>query len=217
MNGGQIPRMFDPTYGWVDLGEIMLTVEGCVQDLASHYPYIYKVIAHKNIVYTDELGFGICTDGECIYIHPTFAAIILNNDDLGALAIEFLLIHESLHVLFDHCNERWDLEYPDHDKANRAQDYEINFVIEHLISEGPGQDSPFLGMTNKLGGLIDEKFGRRGMVWEEIYDNIPSVKRTSKKIETSDEWKKGFSDGFEAVLADLRSKNLVECYEIRRS
>ena len=45
---------------------------------------------------------------------------------------------------------------------------------------------------------------------EEIYDKIPKRKRTKVLEKTSDEWKKGFADGYAEVMAKLRKESLVE-------
>ena len=100
-------------------------------------------------------------------------------------------------------------KYSDAEIVNMAQDYEINYTIENFMRQGPGT-APFKGITDALGGCYSDEFGKKGLTWEEIYDKVPRQKRTKVLEKTSDEWKKGFADGYAEVMAKLRKESLVE-------
>lgn len=198
----------------VDMDLVVTAVEAALQDLAIHFPSVERVIKHKDIIYTDDPRIEtMATDGVSIFVNPAFAEDLINEHDIAGL--EFVMIHESLHILFDHCYKHAQNldKYSDADKVNQAQDYEINFIIENFMKESSG-NAPFKGMTVALRGCYNELFGKKGLTWEEIYDRIPKITRTKKIKKTSDEWKNGFLDGYDEIMNKLRKQNLVERYEI---
>jgi len=197
----------------VDIDTVVMVVEAVMQDLAQYFPSVERIMKHKDIIYTDSPYVPtMATDGVSIFINPAFAEYLINLDeDKGPLYLEFVLIHEALHILFDHCNkhaQNYD-KYSDAEKVNMAQDYEINYTIENFMRQGPGT-APFKGITNKIGGCYDDEYGKKGLTWEEIYDKIPAIKRTKNLEKTSDEWKRGFEEGYKEVLDELRKQSLVE-------
>ena len=198
----------------VDMDTVVMVVEAVMQDLAQYFPSVERIMKHKDIIYTDSPYVPtMATDGVSIFINPAFAEYLINMDeDNGPLFVEFVLIHEALHILFDHCNKHMANidKYSDAEKVNMAQDYEINYTIENFMRQGPGT-APFKGITNKIGGCYDDEYGKKGLTWEEIYDKIPAIKREKKLEKTSDEWKKGFEEGYKEVLDELRKQSLIEC------
>ena len=202
---------------FVDMDLVVTVVEAAMQDLNQFFPSIERIMKHKDILYTDNPNVPtMATDGVSIFINPAFAEYLINMDENnGPLYLEFVLIHEALHILFDHCNKHaasYD-RFSDADKVNQAQDYEINYIIENFLRQGPGT-SPFKGVTDAIGGCYDDGFGRKGLTWEEIYDQIPQIKRVKKIAKTSDKWKSGFADGYAEVINSLRKQKLIERHEV---
>lgn len=199
---------------FVDMKKVSTIVEAILQDFASNFPSAGKVFLHKDIIYTDDPNVEtMATDGISIFVNPGYIEHLI--DDFGPAHAEFVLIHEAMHVLFDHCTQfRSKMnEFPDFLRVNMAQDYEINYIIENFMREGIGA-MPFKGTTKDLHGCYDDAFS--GMTWEEIYKTIPSEKREYAPKETTDEWKRGFSDGYMSIMKELKKQNLIERYEIRR-
>lgn len=201
----------------VDMDTVVMVVEAVMQDLAQYFPSIERIMKHKDIIYTDDPHIKtMATDGISIFINPAFAEHLINMDeDKGPMYLEFVLIHEALHILFDHCNKHaasYD-KFSDADKVNQAQDYEINYTIENFLRQGPGT-APFKGVTNALSGCYNDEFGKKGLTWEEIYEQLPAIKRTKNPKKTSDKWKNGFAAGYAEVMDSLRKQKLVERYEL---
>ena len=198
----------------VDFETVVDVVEASLQDCAVYFPSIERVLKHKDILYTDDPAVPtMATDGISIFVNPAFVEWII--EEVGPIGVEYVLIHEALHVLFDHCHKHRESldKYSDADKVNIAQDMEINFTIENFLRQGPG-NTPFKGLTEQLKGQYNEEFGRKGMTWEEIYPKLPAIERKVVRQKMSDKWNQGFKDGYEAVMKDLRNKNLVEHHEI---
>ena len=193
----------------VDMALLVATLEAVNQDIAAHFPAVYEVLYHKDILFTDNPQIRtMATDGISIFINPIFMENMLN--ECGAGCVEFIIIHECFHILFDHCkqHELNDTKYEDGYKVNEAQDYEINYVIENFLFQGT--ETPFKGMTEQSGGLINDDYGKDGLTWEEIYPKVESKRFKINKANTSKSWKNGFIDGYNEILADLRKQNLVE-------
>lgn len=219
LNEGQIGNgssniWFKPNGEKVDIDTVVTVIDGVIQDMAIHYPSVERIIKHKDIIYTDDPRIDtMATDGVSIFINPAFAEELINEYDV--VALEFVLIHEVLHILFDHCYKlRQNLDkYSDTFKVNLAQDYEVNFIIENFMRESSGL-APFKGISDKIGGCYNESWGKKGYTWEEIYSLLPKINRIIDLQKTSDEWKKGFLDGYNETMNDLKKQNLVESYEI---
>ena len=194
--------------------ELVLTVfEAVFQDLFKNHRSIEEVIRHKDIIFTDNPYVEtFATDGVSIFINPAYAEYLINkNEEYGPTYVEFVLIHEALHVLFDHCNQHKANvdKFSDPEKVNYAQDYEINYTIENFLREGMGT-TPFKGKTKEIGGLYNDEFGRKGLTWEEIYSQLPAIRREKKIKPTSDKWKEGFADGYYEIINKLRKQRLIE-------
>ena len=184
----------------VDMDTVVMVVEAVMQDLAQYFPSVERIMKHKDIIYTDNPYVPtMATDGVSIFINPAFAEQLINMDeDKGPLYVEFVLIHEALHILFDHCNKHMENldKYSDAEIVNMAQDYEINYTIENFMRQGPGT-APFKGITDALGGCYSDEFGKKGLTWEEIYDKIPRQKRTKVLEKTSQ------MNGKKVLLTDM--------------
>lgn len=162
--------------------------------------------------------------------------------ETGMLALMFVIVHEAEHNVFEHMRQYADhiTECPDHKKANAAMDYEINYIIEHgyadhrsddeLDPDTPG-DSQFVrdaegnltsrrrqwfsGITKIANGLIDNKFG--GKSWLEIYkllDKTPEIESESIEVPRDKDFEDGYRDGWEEIIADLKSRGLCESLSV---
>ena len=188
------------------------------------------------IIYTFQVE-TMATDTEYIYINPGFVLKLLDDCGGSPAGIAFVLLHEVYHNVFmHHAREAADPNrFSDHNKANAAQDYEINWVIEHSFPDmrnnlewdhDDPDDSPFEadgvtrkqimeGVTKACHGLIDPKYAN--MVWEDIYDKLDDVPETSNEdepeineITMSDDFNAGYKDGWNDAIRELRAKGLVE-------
>lgn len=201
----------------VNMKRLLTAMKAIGQDLAANYRYIYEVYDSLDVLFTDNPHIQtMATDSTSIFINPVFAEDILERlgDNVGIAVMEFIIIHECFHVLFGHCKQfaRNHAKFPDALKVNYAQDYEINYVIENFIFEE--FENKFKGITKIAGGLINDDYGEQGLTWEEIYDICDDPVVETDKIEMSNEWKKGFTDGYNAVLNDLKAEGLLEKYNI---
>ena len=191
------------------------------------------------IIYTFQVD-TMATDTEYIYINPGFVLKLLDDCGGSPAGIAFVLLHEVYHNVFmHHAREAADPKrFSDHDKANAAQDYEINWVIEHSFPDmrsdlewdhDDPDDSPFEadgvtrkqimeGVTKACNGLIDPKYAN--MVWEDIYDKLDADSAALAKsdkdepeineITMSDDFNAGYKDGWNDAIRELRAKGLVE-------
>jgi hypothetical protein len=217
----------------VDMETVDIIVQAAINRIRTVYGSLSEIFDKKNILYTDQYGIGtMATDGVNIFINPAWTERVINlvyaafgGDDPDAddatqemaeekavSAITYVLIHECLHIVFDHCyeyDENKDKYKGDFDRVNIAQDMEINYVIENYFTDLDGAKE-FEGVTSILKGMFNKEYGDRGMRWDAIYDELKK-----QKIKTSEDWKKGFSDAYNKVLKDLRNKHLIEHYDIR--
>lgn len=197
----------------VDMDLVTTVIEAVMQDLNKNFRSVEEVIRHKDIIYTDDPYIEtMATDGVSIFINPAYAEYLINKDENnGPLYVEYVLTHEALHILFDHCNQHNANvdKFSDPEKVNYAQDYEINYTIENFLREGMGT-TPFKGKTKEIGGLYNDEFGRKGLTWEDIYSQLPAIQREKKTTPTSDKWKEGFADGYAEIINKLRKQSLIE-------
>jgi len=167
---------------------------------------ITKYLGALPILYTFNVP-TMATDGKFIYINPGFVMELYKMTGETVMGISFVLLHEVYHNLFLHMQrEQADpAHFTDHDRANDAQDYEINLVIEQSFpdmrdpktaKEEDGDDyevfNPdgsrvqiFDGVTKMCHGLINEKFA--GMPWEDIYDKLTSKDRSNQSGDDDNE------------------------------
>lgn len=197
----------------IDIETINTIMDAVIQDLGANYPSVEAVLKHKDIVLTDNPYVqSMATDGISIFVNPAFVEYLLNLDENeGALFVEYVFIHEALHVLFDHCfkHATQSDKFSDAEKVNYAQDYEINYIIENFLREGLNT-APFKGKTEKIGGLYNESYGKKGLTWEEIYEILPNIQRSKSLAKTSDKFKDGFKEGYDEVIAELRKNNKID-------
>lgn len=120
------------------------------------YPFIGN-IAFNLPVYWDEHILTACTDGEEIRFNPNWA------DDMNDDEFKFVLAHECLHPMFEHCFRRGNR---DPYKWNQAGDYVINQL---LIDDS-------VGIMPKCGGLYDREIHKKGGgTTEGIYNLLPDT------------------------------------------
>lgn len=101
---------------------INLINEGVIKDFLAALPFVYTFSIPT-----------MATDGKHIFMNPGFIMQLLSMCENSPIGISFVIIHEVYHNLFKH-QEREAADparFTDHTKANYAQDYEINWVIEH--------------------------------------------------------------------------------------
>ena len=204
--------------------------EGTITDFLSALPIVYTFYVPT-----------MATDGSHIFINPGFVMQLLEWCDDDPVGIAFVLLHEVYHNVFKH-KEREDQvadKVTDHRKANAAQDYEINWVIEHsypdkiifhdmedeedlmdsdLVDENGERIQLFAGITKACKGLISDKY--RNMLWEDIYDKLDNSEVDGEEpqeeedgeveIVFSPDFESGFRDGVEDAIRALRAKGLVE-------
>jgi len=190
-----------------------------LKDLSSTYSSIYSALGHVNVDYVSSSNVRtMATDGDSIFISPKFVTYFIDKygPKEAAQIVEYVLIHECFHILYNHCYEHMTemSKFPDADVVNMAQDFQINYDIENFILGSKGTPV-FKGLTKKAGGLYDEKYG--GKMWQKIYPEIFEdgvlVPRLPKQ-QTPPEWKQGFSDGYAEVIEELRKQKLIEQCQI---
>lgn len=198
--------------------KILNAIDRIGDDLYKNLPEIYEVFSKKSIYLTDNCD-SMATNGKCILMNPLWCFCVIQNakeqGKSGVMALEYVIVHEMLHILFDHCTAIDDSNLSDLLRQNYAMDYEINYIIENYLYDVNGK-LPFKGMTSVCNGCYSEDFGKKGLSWEEIYPIVPmdDIKRHSEKDVMSKEWNDGFIDGFNEVLVSMRKNNLVERYVI---
>ena len=200
---------------------------------------ITKYLGALPILYTFSVD-TMATDTEFIYINPGFVMWLFEQCDHTVMGIAFVIMHEVYHNLFmHHAREAADpAKYADHDKANLAQDFEINWVIEHSFPDMRSEDetdpddpddSPFNtdgtrkqimeGITTRCKGAINSKYAN--MCWEDIYDKLTpdEVKQFDKQdedenenseIPTSQDFDDGYRDGWNDAIREARAQGLLE-------
>lgn len=198
----------------VNIENLETILNAIIQDLAVNFPSIETVVKHKDLILTDNPYIEtMATDGISIMMNPAWCDVILEKFD--GIGLEYAIIHECLHILFDHCGKHINNldKYSDAEKVNWAQDFEINYIIENFLKEGLG-NKPFKGLGEKMKALYNEEFGKKGLTWEEIYSSVPFIKRNVARAKTSDEWKSGFADAYNDFLEETKKSKVVESYGI---
>lgn len=224
-----------------DTAQIIALVNNACDELTKMTKgLINEYLVALPIVYTFQVQ-TMATDTKYIYINPGFVLELVKCCGDTVIGIAFVILHEVYHNLYLH-HEREAAnpsKFSNHDKANDAQDYEINWIIEHTFPDMRSEievdpddpdDSPFeedgvtrkqimSGVTKTCHGLIDDKFG--GMAWEDIYDLLPESKPSKEEkeddeinISLSPDFKDGYKDGWEEAIRELRAKGLVESVKI---
>lgn len=125
------------------------------------YPTFARVYEMMPKMYTLDVP-TMATDAYNVYINPAFMTYIFH--ETGPIGPTVILIHEVFHVLMKHHYRQmrriWD--FPNHQLANIAMDYEINYMIDKV--------DPEFGKVIKKTGLYDSKWG--GWMWEDIYKEL---------------------------------------------
>lgn len=223
-----------------DTKQIIALVNNACEELSNMTGgLINEYLVALPIVYTFQVP-TMATDSRFIYMNPGFVLELVDMCGETTMGIAFVILHEVYHNLYLHKQREAanPVKFSDHVKANAAQDYEINWIIEHSFPDQrvTGQydpddpdDSPyevdgitkkqlFAGVTNMCNGLIDDKFG--GKPWEEIYDLISTPPKEkddendSNIIPLTPDYKNGYRDGWETAIRELRAEGLVESVKI---
>ena len=211
-------KFMKPDGTFIDMDLIKSVMDASFDEIMMKLPFIYNVFKKKTVVYTgDPMVKTMSTDGAAIYVNPAWAEYIINDDEIGPEGVEFVLVHEAMHILLDHL-KRWIEnrdEFPDRKKVNWATDSEINYYIENLMYDADGNLIFTPGIIEKLGGIRFKEYGDKGMLWEEIYPliKLPDAK-PPKKHKMSPEWEKGFLDGYTEYYKSLQANQLIEHYVI---
>ena len=93
------------------------------------------------------------TDGKCVMYNPEFFLAQTQEQQVG------LMLHEIMHVVFQHMFRRNDLEEKDYGKWNVAGDYVINLELVKSRAQLPE------------GALLDKKYA--DMTTEEVFAMLP--------------------------------------------
>ena len=196
------------------ISDINTINEGVIKDFLSALPIVYTFYVPT-----------MSTDGSHIFINPGFVMELYTSCDDSTVGVAFVILHEVYHNIFKHKEREKQIadKVTDHHKANIAQDYEINWVIEHsypdkiifhdmededlmdsdLVDENGQRAQLFAGITAACHGRISEKF--RNMVWEDIYDEMdasdmddeePQEEKDGEvELVFSPDYESGFRDG----------------------
>ena len=202
----------------VDMKLVDTVIDICLRNIAENLPPVYLYLNAKDLFYTDSPYVDtMATDGRSIFINPAWVELILTElgRGRGAVAIEFTLVHEVMHIVFHHTVDEKNArdKFPDHMRANIAQDLEINYWIENYANTKSEPDY-FKGISKDAGLLYDEKFS--DMTWESIYPeiNVPDKKDKQKK-KMPEKFKRGFEDAIAGYFDKLRKEKVIEHYEIK--
>jgi len=120
------------------------------------YPFIGNIAFTLETVWDTSIPTA-CTDGEMIKFNPQFV------DDMSDDEFKFLLAHECMHPMLEHCFRRGN---KDPYKWNQAGDYVINQI---LIDDS-------VGKMPSCGGLYDRRLhAEGGGTTEGIYNLLPET------------------------------------------
>jgi predicted metal-dependent peptidase len=136
-----------------------------VSNISMKAPYLYKVLDKLKIRSSYTIS-TMCVDGITLMYNPKFVLSLDNT------TIVYIIIHELLHVIFDHCTiYRQNYGKVRDDKIwNYACDYSINLVVPESINNYPAFEMYKREKRAPAGGLYNEKF--IDMSAYEIYDII---------------------------------------------
>lgn len=110
---------------------------------------------------TEDANIETCaTDGKNLFINPSFAKSLTDEEKQGLLA------HEILHVALSHVWD-WRISFRDKSLWNVAADYVVNQIVKNA------------GMRLPEGGLIDEKY--KDMPVEKVYEILKKEATSQKK------------------------------------
>lgn len=206
-----------------DSNDIKKYLSSAINMIVKTFPTSLGVILQRKPVVivkeTSRLIKTMGTDGNLVYINPGWIAKMMSGvfpkvDYRNVMAIiVYVLAHEAMHVIFRHPEEEFEGKYPDHTKANVSQDAHINLYVEHALAPKilKATGKSISGVHKLLHIVYDESFAEKD--WTQIYKEMPNdypFLLPPKKKETSDEWKRGFIDGYEKATRMLRDKKLIE-------
>jgi len=209
-----------PEGGTVDIKTVDRVIDAALSNIRSEFPQWFRYLESKDIFYTDHPKIDtMATNGHSFFINPawverTIARVGSVDASTGkfdfatpVMCMEYVLIHEVMHIVYGHCSPKT-IHKPNQDRENRAMDYQVNYYIENHIRDD------YKGMTEKMNGCYDENF--KNLPWQTIYNQIPDKPGddTEEVQKTSDLFKEGFRAAVEGYRDYLKSKGLIEHYEI---
>jgi len=119
----------------------------------AEHTFIMNIMFAMRFVWTDEVPTA-ATDGRHIYTNPDF--FLKGSQQFQ----QFILIHETYHVVFKHVCRGKAMPHLDQKRMNCAEDYMINLLIDDVMGYHPEEC------------LFDEQY--RGMSSMEIYHLLPA-------------------------------------------
>lgn len=123
-------------------------------------PLAYGKLVAMDWFGTDRTAYG-ATDGRKLLLNPKgLAKLAETSDPVGLTA--FLLLHEAYHALLGHGHR---LKGLNHDLANRAADYSINWLISQENNKYDREHFPIIE-----GALLDPRFDNMSTI--EIYRQL---------------------------------------------
>ena len=200
----------------IDIDTVRAMIGMAIEDMNKYFKSsIGKVLSRKPVIITDNPYIErMATDGINIYINPNWVLHVWSRKDIGddliIEAMAFVLAHEALHIIFRHVYEQdvKNKEYFDFNRANVAQDCQINLYIKHALGS---TYTPFKTIYRTMQAIYDEAY--IGQHWTDIYnglpDDHPNLRPQPPKM-TSPKFKKGFSDGYAYGLSVLKKNKLIE-------
>lgn len=204
----------------IDIETVMDIIKFAVGDMNTTFPgSIGKILRRKPIVVTSNPRIKrMATDGTNIFVNPHWILYLMNevkglDEDNIVEAVAFVLAHEALHIIFRHVYDEHNTDqYSDHNRANVAQDCQINLYIKYAL----GAAYPaFKDIYEPMRAIIDDDY--RGEWWTDIYDKMPDDHPNllpEKPKPTSPAFKKGFIDGYSYGMNVLRKNKLIEQYNV---
>jgi len=137
----------------IDEKQLRLNIRKCKLELfiARNTTFFAALLANLKLELTTEAGPTAATDGISLWLNPNFIRPLSINQLLG------LMLHEVLHVAFDHIGRCFAGDL-DKEPYNIAADYYINLYLTNLGYEIPS------------GGYCDSKY--TGMSTMQIYEEL---------------------------------------------
>lgn len=228
--------VIDPDGQFIDMvkvrkimGQAIDALVTTIDEGLSHY------FANMPIIYTYNNCPTFQTDGVRLAANPTFFTNIYNlgasktgpDDDVdkGIVYIAYILLHECFHAMLGHCDDPRVIELIykgalEKDRVNYSMDAVINWMIENSAYDSELEQYIFKGVTEEIGGVLDPELSK--LDWPQVYENVSDEKVMRsldqvifKHIDPvpevhEEEWYRGFLDGYNEVLAQLRKDRLIE-------
>lgn len=148
----------------VNIADVESKFHMCVMDILNEFNYFAPAVTALVPILTNGVD-TMATDGIRLFMNPRFVEGLSFNECI------FVILHECMHCILNHMY-REKINNFDHQLGNIAADYEVNGILEFdgMIKRGT---------TEKVGGLIDEKY--KGWPMEKIYHDCKKSAPTPKQ------------------------------------